>query len=164
MNSFAEKSSKDVLTPGQRWLELMVIPGIALLLGFLVYHQVANTGFFTAKFGSLEMVCLYGPILLAVIAPTIRAVNGHRNVARRFEVASRLCLAVGSLWLLIVFPFNFAHLADTLPGPLRFVLAWVTDDLGRLLLLLQVIISPISALWAAFKFLSSRSHEPASLA
>jgi hypothetical protein len=130
-----------------------------LLFGFLAYHQIANTGFFTAKFGMLEMVCLYGPILLGITAPAVRAWTGYRNPARPFEAAASLFLAVGSLWLVIVFPLNYAHLADALPSTIRFVLAWVTDDIGKAVLVLQVIIGPISALLTIWKYLSIRHRE-----
>jgi len=159
MNTFSARPNKDVLSPAQRWLEILVIPAMLLLLGFLVYHQVANTGFFTAKFGPLEMLCLYGPIVFAGVAPAVRALTGHRNPARPFEAVTSLFLAVGSLWLLLVFPFNFTHLADALPGPIHFVLAWVPDGLGKILLIFQIIIGPFSALLTVLKFLSLRVHQ-----
>jgi hypothetical protein len=142
-------------------MELLLVGAMLLLGGYLVIHQVTNTGLFTAKFGSLEMLCLYGPILLALVAPMVRALTGHRNPARPFEIATNLFLAIGSLWLLIAFPFSFAHLADALPGGLRFVLAWFTDDVGKVALVLQVIIGPISALLTARKYLSIRGRERA---
>jgi len=159
INAPEAKTDPEVLTPSQRWLEIMIVAALLLLFTFLAYHQLANTGFFTARFGSLEMVCLYGPILLATAAPIVRASTGRRNPARPLEAAASLFLAIGSLWLLNVFPFSFVHLADTLPAPVRFVLAWVTDDIGRIPLILQVIIGPISALLTIWKYISIRRRE-----
>jgi hypothetical protein len=105
------------------------------------------------------MLCLYGPLLLGVTAPAVRAVTGYRNPGRPFEVLTSLFLLLGSLWLLTVFPFNFAHLADALPGPIHFILAWMTNDIGRLLMVLQIIISPITALFTTGKYLSVRRQE-----
>lgn len=156
MNTSANKPNHETLSPLQRGLELGIVLSMLLLLAFLVYHQVANTGFYTASFGPLEMLCLYGPILVALIAPTVRALTGRRNSARPFEIGDSVFLTLGSLWLLIVFPFSFPHLADALPGFLRFILAWVPDDIGRLLLILQVIISPISAGLTAIRFFAVR--------
>ena len=150
------KTDTEVLTAMQRWAGLFIIVGMFLLGGYFVYHQLTNTGFFTDKFRSLEMLCLYGPILVSWIAPLVRAFNGHRNPARPFEAATSLTLAMGSLWLWIIFPFNFAHLADILPGALRFVISWITNDTGKVLLMLQVIIGPIAALWTILKYFSVR--------
>jgi hypothetical protein len=44
-----------------------------LLCGFFAAHQLAHTGFFTAQFGLVEMLCVYGPILLTL------AVSGFVN-------------------------------------------------------------------------------------
>ena len=160
MNAASEKTEKETLTPAERWLEGIGIIAMPLLFGFLAYHQWANTGFFTDRFGSLEMFCLYGPIIFNLSAPIIRALTGRRNPARPFEAATSLFLAVGSLWLLIAFPFDFSHLADALPGPIRFVLAWVTDGIGKALMILQVVLGPISALPTIWKYLSIRRQEP----
>lgn len=68
-----EPAHKDTLSMAQRWLELSFVAALGLLFGFFVRHQTANTGFFTEKFGIVEMVCLYSPIILAAAAPLIRA-------------------------------------------------------------------------------------------
>jgi hypothetical protein len=156
MKTVGEKTDKEVLTTGQRWGELISVVAMLLLFGFFAYHQVAHTGFFTAKFGALEMFCLYGPILVSVAAPVVRAVSGRRNPARPFDVATYVFLAMAALWFLMVFPFNFSHLADALPGALHFVLAWITNEIGKVVLILQVIIGPISAILTTRKYLSLR--------
>jgi hypothetical protein len=160
MKTVVEKADTEVLTATQRWAELLVFVGMLLLSGFLAYHQITNTGFFSTKFGLLEMFCLYGPILVSLAAPIIKASSGRRNPARPFEAATNLSLAIGSLWLWIVFPFNFAHLADVLPNVFRFVISWITDDIGRVLLMLQVIIGSIAALLTIWKYLSIRRPGP----
>ena len=159
MKTVGEKTDKEVLTTAQRVGELIGDVPMLLLFSFFVYHQVANTGFFTAKFGALEMFCLYGPMLLSLVAPVVRAVSGRRNPARPFDIATYLFLAIAAIWFLIAFPFNFAHLADALPGALQFVLAWITNDIGRIFLILQVIIGPISAILTTWKYLSLRRRE-----
>jgi uncharacterized membrane protein HdeD (DUF308 family) len=160
MNAVKEKTDKEVLTALQRWGELIIVVALVLLLAFFANHQSTNTGFFTAKFGLLEMVLLYGSILFALIAPIMRALSGRRNPARPLEAASSLFTAIAGLWFLIVFPFNFSHFADTLPTTIRFLFAWITDDIGKIPLILQVILGPISALVTTLKYLSTRRREP----
>lgn len=147
---------RDVIRFSQRVPELFVAAAMIGLLGFLVYHQQSNSGFFTEKFGGLEMIALYAPILISLTPPVVRALTGRRNTARPFDIATNLSLALGSLWLLIVFPFSFVHLADTLPEGLRFILAWVTDDVGRIPLILQIVIGPVTALLVGWRYLSYR--------
>jgi hypothetical protein len=159
MKTVGEKTNKEVLATAQRWGELISVVAMLLLCGFFAYHQVAHTGFFTAKFGALEMFCLYGPLLVSLAAPVVRAVSGRRNPARPFDVATYVFLAMAALWLLMVFPFNFSHLADALPGALHFVLAWITNEIGKVVLILQVIIGPISAILTTRKYLSLRRRE-----
>ena len=156
MKTVIEKTDGEILTTSQRWLELSFDVPMILLFGFFAYHLRANTGFFTPQFGSLGMLCLYGPILVALAAPASRAWNGRRNPARPLDVVMQLSLAAGSLWLLIVFPFNFSHLAEVLPGPIRFLISWITDDIGKIVMILQVVLGPITALTTTLKYFSIR--------
>lgn len=150
----------DRMTVVQRMVEVITIFPMIGLFGFFVYHQQVNSGFFTEKFGVLQALCLYVPLILGLFAPAVRAWTGHRNPARPYEIATSLLLSLGSLVLLIGFPFSFAHLADTLPEGLRFILAWVTDDIGRILMILQIIIGPITAVLAAWRYFSYRHQMP----
>lgn len=140
-------SDKDVVSLAQRVAEpTFAMIGMSLALGFFVYHQAAHTGFFTGNFGPFEMLCFYGPIILSPTASIVRAATGRRNVGRPFEVVVNTCTALAALWLLNVFPFDFTHFADALPGGLQIALAWVNDFFGRIALMLQVAIGAIAAL------------------
>ncbi len=156
MNMLTEKANKEILSPTARWAELLIVAALLLLFVFFAYHQFTNTGFFTSKFGVFEMVCLYGPILVSCSAPLVRALTRQRNIARPFEAAGDLCLACGSLWLLMIFPFQYAHFADVLPSALRFILAWVTDDVAKIVLALQVIVGIGSAFALTWQYLTRR--------
>lgn len=156
MNARTPKADNEALSISQRWLEASFDIPMLLLFGFFAYHQLRQTGFFTARFGPVEMICLYGPIVVSLVAPIVRAVAGRRNPARPLDIATYMSLALGSLWLLIVFPFDFSHLADVLPGAIRFVIAWITNDIGRLVLALQVFIGPVSSLLTAWRYLPIR--------
>lgn len=158
MNNVTYKNAKEFLTIPQRVGELVLVFGMGLLFGFFVVHQILNTGFFTSEFGTFEMVCLYVPILIASLAPLTRAITGQRNPARPIEALGDLCLAFGSLWLLLVFPFDYTHLADVLPGVFRFVLAWITDDIARLFFVLQILVAFVSAIVLMWQYFSFRAR------
>ncbi len=151
-----------VLSPSQRWGALATFAAMLVLLGFFALHQWTNSGFFTPRFGPLEMLALYGPILVAFAAPLVRVASGQHNPARPFEAATNLSLALGSLWLAIVFPLDFTHLGDVLPGAVRFVVSWIGNDLGRLVLVLQVIIGVVTAPLLMLTFFSVRRHSSGS--
>jgi hypothetical protein len=145
---------RDIVSTPQRVVDPLVsILAMALLFSFFAFHQLAQTGFFTPKFGPFEMVCFYGPIILSPAASVIRAVSGHRNTGRPVEVLVNLFVASAALWLLAVFPFDFSHFADALPAAIRFMFAWVNNDIGKIVLILQVIIGSIVACATAITFL-----------
>ena len=148
------KPDRETLSNQMRWFEVSFDLPMVLLFGFFALHQATNTGFFTAKFGSVEMLALYGPIIVALIAPAIRALTGRRNPARPWDVAMQLSLAAGSLYLLVVFPFDFAHLGDVLPGVLAIFVSWISNDVGKILMVLQVILGPINAITTTVKYFS----------
>ncbi len=150
------QADNEMLTPSQRWSGLATVVAMLVLLGYFAWHQLTNTGFFAPRFGALEMLALYVPILVSFAAPIVRALSGRQNPARPFEAAMNLSLALGSLWLVIVFPFSFAHLADVLPDAIQFIFSWINDDIGRFILILQVILGIILAPLTLAKFFSIR--------
>jgi len=160
----AKKSNKEHLTPVQRAFEFVPVVGVPILMCFFIYHQVEDTGFFTDKFGTLEMACFYVPMLLAMLPPLARIYTGVRNPARPLDALSNVSLAIGSLILLLVFPFNYAHLADPLPDSLESILSWITDDIAKIFLILQVVIASVNAVIHLWKYISFQQDEPASSA
>jgi hypothetical protein len=158
------KPQTDHTQPGsmrawQRWGGLYVTVLMLLLLAFFAYHQWKNTGFFTAKFGLVEMVALYLPIIISLVPPLMRAIQGRRNPSRPVEAASDVFLAIGSIWLRHSFPFDFAHLADPFPASWHFAFAWLTNDVGRFILLLQIVVGFVSALAITATYYSTHREE-----
>ncbi|MCL4518575.1 MAG: hypothetical protein M1587_05185 [Thaumarchaeota archaeon] len=147
---------KNILTPSERVGEIVGVTVIWLLIAFFVYHQVTNTGFFTSRFGPLEEFLFYGAALIGMAAPIVRAVTGRRKTARWFELGSGIFWAITSAWLLFIFPFNFTHLADALPRFLEFTLSWVTDFVGRAVLVLSLLGSIASIFYQAVKIAQER--------
>ena len=68
MNAFGTAADKEHLPIWQRGMESVSIVLMVGLFGFMVYHQQTNSGFFTERFDTLEMACLYVPMALAVSA------------------------------------------------------------------------------------------------
>jgi hypothetical protein len=129
------------------------------VFAFFAYHQLANTGFFSSSYGGLEMILLYGSILFSALAPLTRALTGRRNPARPVETAGNIFFEAAQIWLLILFPFNFSHLSAALPSQLGFLLSWITNDIGRILLVLGIISMPVFASINIRRYLSLRQRE-----
>jgi hypothetical protein len=146
------------MTPGRRWGRLYTVGMMLLLLVFFAYHQWKQTGFFTNKFGVKEMIALYLPIMLSLVPPIQRAILGRVNPARPVEACADFLLAIGSLWLWRVFPFNFTHIADIFPERMHFAFAWLTDGVGKIILILQVAVGIISALAIFASYLAERGR------
>jgi len=147
------------LSLGERLGEFIGMFGVVALFAFFLYHQWAATGFFTAKFGGLEQLCLYLPLVFSFFPPMIRAISGRRNPARPWEITANVLLVLGALRLLSVFPFDYTHLADALPRGLRFMLSWVTDDIARFVFVIQITIGIISVFAILWRYVTFRPQE-----
>jgi hypothetical protein len=156
-----DKPDRRNMNPARRWGGLYTVPLMLLLLAFFSYHQWKQTDFFTEKFGPIEMIALYVPIVVSMVAPFQRAIQGHVNPARLTEASSDLLLALGSLWLWFIFPFNFAHFADIFPTRMHFAFVWLTDPVGKFILLLQVVVGFISALSNVASYLKEQGRQSA---
>lgn len=112
-----------------------------LMLLYFVAHQTGSTGFYTSKLGSLEMVMIYGFWAFWITTSGLEGVLGLRLLSRIFDTFGGGIFATISLaWLLVVFPFEFAHFADVLPESLRFLLQWISNDVARVIMALGVIL------------------------
>jgi hypothetical protein len=125
----------------------IVVVGVLMGL-FFGAHQTRSTGFFTAAFGTLEMLLLYGT-LLYWIATSALIIVGQKNLSRDLDFGGLFFAAVAVAWLLVVFPFDFAHVADTLPDSLRFLVQWISTDIARVLMVLSFIVYLVLAVFSA---------------
>jgi len=138
--SWIEKEAKrDEMKLSERGGEAIGVIAVVLVALFFYAHEAQATGFFTASFGSIEAFMLYGSIFAGVTGPVARFAIGRRNVARPIEMLTSLFYIIGSAWLLLIFPFNFAHLGDVMPDLLRFLVSWITNDIGRVIIILGIV-------------------------
>jgi hypothetical protein len=107
------------------------------------------------------MLALYVPILISLAPAIQRLIQGKRNPARPLEAVTDLSLAIGSLRLRIVFPFDFAYLAEPFPPAMRFAFAWITNNIGMWILVLQIVIGFLSSASTMASYLSVRRKKAA---
>jgi hypothetical protein len=114
---------------------------------YLVAHQLLSTGFFTAKFGPLEMLLLYGSLMEWIVIAILEAF-GHKDLSRDIDAYGGIIfVTVGGFWLLVVFPFEFTYFANGLPDFLRFLFQWISNDIARVLIVLWTIFHLFAAVY-----------------
>ena len=143
----------------ERFVGISIVVFSVLMISYLTAHQVWSTGFFTEKFGALEMFMLYGVLILGIISAGLEGVFGLRLYSRLFDVFGGLILAaVCTVWLLVVFPFEFAYFADVSPDSLSFLVQWISNDIARVLMVLAIIVFLGAAVYCpiAYGFVSKK--------
>jgi hypothetical protein len=144
---------------GERVVGIAIVVFSVLMVLYFVAHQRRSTGFFTPSFGTLEMLLLYGLLILGIISAGLEGVFGLRLHSRLFDAFGGLILAaVCTVWLLVVFPFEFAYFADVLPESLRFLVQWISNDIARVLMVLAIIVYLGGAVYTpiAYKFVDMK--------
>lgn len=155
--SRAKAEADKGVPPNERVVGITIVAISILMMLFFVAHQVGSTGFFTAAFGALETIMLYGNLAAWTVTGFLEGVLGQRLLSRLFDVFGGIIFITVSLaWLLVVFPFEFAYFADVLPDFLRFLVQWISNDIARGLMLIGVIVFTVAAVYSpiAYKFVS----------
>jgi hypothetical protein len=150
-------SDRDRMLPGQRGGEVGSVLISFLVLLFFIENQAKGTGFFTSQWGLTEQALFYGTWLVGAAVSLARAAVGRRNPVRPLDALYGAMLAVTALWLLRVFPFDFAHFPDLLPAVVRPAFFWLTNPVGAVLLVLGAIGGFASMLYNAVVYAVSRS-------
>jgi len=150
------EAKKDVIPYSERAGNIVGVVAILLIVLYFVAHQVWSTGFFTSRFGTVEMLLFYVPLMFGIVTAALRGLFGRKNLARLFEVFGLLLSTVALAWLFVVFPFDFAYFADVLPSFLRFLLQWISNDIVRVLMVLGIIVTPVMAIYTAILYVFVR--------
>jgi hypothetical protein len=141
-NWFSELIAKEVegADPHEdRGLSIATVAVTVLAGSCFIAHQAASTGFFTSAFGPAEALLLYGTTLY-VVAASVLIIAGRKSLSRDLDLGGLPFSAVAIAWLLAVFPFDFAHLADVLPGSTRFLVQWISNDVAQVLMALALLV------------------------
>ncbi len=153
----SRRAAKDKMKLSERIGECIGIIVIVMLVFFFLENQTRQTGFFTSEFGSTESLLFYGSALFGTITGFARALIGRRNPVRPLEAFGALLWASASYWLLRVFPFDFAHLPDLLPDPLRLIFWWLTNDVAKLILIVGVAAGLLQTVYTTWLYFAVRS-------
>ena len=151
----ARAEAEKGVSSGDRFTGIIIVAVSLLFIGIFVAHQISSTGFLTSKFGILEMVMLYGSLVAWIITGSLDGIFTQRLLSRLFDVFGGIIFILISLiWLLVVFPFEFAFFADVFPEFLRFLVQWISNDIARGIMLIGTILLCIAGFYSpiAYKF------------
>ena len=146
----------------ERFVGIAIVLFSVLMVLHLVAHQTRSTGFFTATFGTPEMIMLYGVLIAGIISAGLEGVFGLRLHSRLFDAFGGLIFAAFcTVWLLVIFPFEFSHFADVSPDSLRFLVGWISNDIARVLMVLAIIVYLGAAVYCpiAYKFVGKKQSK-----
>jgi hypothetical protein len=132
-----------------------------LILLYFIAHQLLSTGFFNANFDVLAMLLLYGSLGEWIVVAVLEAI-GRKNISRDIDAFGGIVFVVVSgLWLFVVFPFEFTYFANVLPESIRFLLQWISNDIGRVILVLWIIVNDVAAVYYGILRLNVRKAQKA---
>ena len=141
-----ELENYDELSVEDRVISVAFVMFFPLIVIYFAAHQMFSTGFFTATFGTLEMVLLYGTLIYWIFTCAVLLLE-LKDLSRNVDSFGGLIFAVvGFAWLSIVFPFDFTYFANVLPENLRFLVQWISDGTARVALVLAFILHSILAI------------------
>lgn len=111
-----------------------------LCIVYFALHHLNSTGFFQESFKALEMIMLYGIMVDWIITASMEAIFGRKKLSRLFDLyGGMVFMTIALIWLLVVFPFDFTYFADILPSELQFLIAWISNGIARIILILYIV-------------------------
>ena len=87
---------------GERVVGIAIVVFSVLMVLYFAAHQRLSTGFFTATFGTLEMLALYGFWAFWIVSAGLEGVLGLRLHSRLFDAFGGLIFAtIAIAWLIL---------------------------------------------------------------
>lgn len=116
----------------------------ALVFGFYMAHYAWSTGFFTSDFTPFLATLFFASVLYVIVNSYAKAVTPRKDVLALVELVGVVLFVTVAAWIFTAFPFNFAHVADVVPAPFQFLLIWLTNDIGRIIVALVLLAAVIT--------------------
>ncbi|MCK5343420.1 MAG: hypothetical protein KAR20_08445 [Candidatus Heimdallarchaeota archaeon] len=147
------EAKKDTFPSSERIASIVGFVIVFLVILYFVAHQTGSTGFFSSKFNTLEMLLFYGSLLFGGFCTVLGPVRvRHRNLIRLGDMFFNITVTIATIWLFVVFPFEFEYFADVLPDFLRFLVQWISNDIARVVLVLGIIAYLGAAVYAPIAY------------
>lgn len=144
----AEEELGDEIESDDRWASYIIIVVCGVLGLYFLAHLLWSTGFYNERFGTFEMIMLYGPLVYWITTSVFILID-WKHPSRDLDSFGGLFFATFAIsWLLVVFPFDFSHFVDVLPEGIRFLLGWISNDVARVMMVLEIIVHLIFGIYS----------------
>lgn len=150
------EAAKDRLRPSDRGGQIVGVVISLLVAVYFLDLYTSGSGFFTSEFSTADAVLFFGIAFLGVIPSLARAILGRKNITRPLDIILSISILISTIWFLYTFPFDFSHLADSLPSSLQFLLSWISDNIAKALMVIAIIASIFIILYTTLLFLAVR--------
>ena len=151
--SRAKVDAKKDLPLNERIVGIAIVVFCVVMILFFLSHQIDSTGFFTLKFGAFEMLLFYGFWIFWITTAGLEAILSQRLLSRIVDTFGGLIFAIISIaTLLVIFPYDFTHLADVLPESIRFLVSWISNDVARVIMVILAILHLAAAFYSPFAY------------
>ena len=151
--SRAKIAAEETLPNNERAFGIMIVVFCILMIIFFMSHQINSTGFFTSKFGVFEMLLFYGFWIFWISTASLEAILTKRLLSRILDTFGGIIFATISIAvLLVIFPYDFSHLADALPEFLRILMSWISNDVARVIMVILMIAHLAAAIYSPFAY------------
>jgi hypothetical protein len=157
--SRGKAAAEEPLPSGERAFGIGIVIVSVLMILFFSSHQMQSTGFFTSKFGALEMLFLYGFWIFWITTAGLESILSQRLMSRIVDTFGGIIFAVIAIgWNLVVFPFDFSNFANVLPESIRFIVQWISNDIAWVIMLILMILHLLAGIYCpfAYKFIDKK--------
>jgi hypothetical protein len=157
--SRAKTAAEKKLPLNERIFGIGIVFVSILMILFFLAHQTQSTGFFTSKFGTMEMIMLYGFWIFWITTASLESIFNQRLLSRIVDTFGGVFFAAISIaWNLVVFPFDFANFANVLPEFIRFLVQWISNDIAWVIMLILILLHLLAAIYCpfAYKFIDKK--------
>ncbi|QLH75257.1 MAG: hypothetical protein HPY73_07280 [Methanomassiliicoccales archaeon] len=152
----SKEANKDVLKASDRAGNVIgAVFSVIVILYFIELYS-SSSGFFKEDITDIELGLFFWAAIFGISPSIVRATVGSRNISRPLDILSTIFVLIAVLVLLSSFPFDFEHLDDLLPGPLRFMLNWINDGVARAFMWFIAIVSLFMVPYTTALYLSVR--------
>ena len=112
--SRAKEAAEESLPHNERIFGIGIVIVSVLMILFFSVHLTQSTGFFNSKFGTLEMLFLYGFWIFWITTAGLESILSQRLLSRIVDTFGGVIFAAIAIgWNLVVFPFNFTNFAPS---------------------------------------------------
>jgi hypothetical protein len=110
-----------------------------LIMGFYMAHYFLSTGFFTSTFTPPLATLFFASVIYTMLTNGAKAATPRKDMVALVELIGAGLLALTAYWFYLTFPLDFGHVADVVPTQLQFLLTWISNDIGRIIVAIALV-------------------------